>query len=151
MRCGGCIRGGVRLALLPSGQFCLVDCTPPPAPPPPGPVVDIDGVSSDPSGMTVSLTVTSAPGGAPVLVDWGDGSTPEEVQVGQTVTHTYADPGTYTVTVTSVADPGSVTEVPVEVPYVIHRTWIDVTNTWPTWSAINVPTWNDLIIASPGA
>lgn len=146
--CGGCVRGGYRLVQLPNGQFCMAYCSDEPTPPP-VPAVDIEPDANDPSGMTVDLTVTDNPGGGPVLVDWGDGTPVEQVDVGQQVQHVYAEPGTYVVTVTSADDPGVTTSTSVTVPYVARRTWTDVKDEWASWGDIDVPTWNDLLTFTP--
>lgn len=73
-------------------------------------------------GDELTIEWTAAPlapcSSADVVVDWGDGSTPDTVVPPTvTATHTYADPGTYTVTITP-DSPGCVpdaTEVTVAV------------------------------------
>lgn len=140
MTCGGCIRHGMRLVWTSRG-FCAVPCTPrTPGPTPPEITVSAD--TSDPDGMTVQLTVISSSGSSPVLVDWGDGSEPEEVAPGQTVPHPYASPGTYTITVTSVNEPSAVT-----VPFVRTWTWADVKSHYSTWGDVkdDNATWADLL------
>lgn len=70
---------------------------------------------TDPTGRTVTLTVTGATGA--VTVDWGDGGYPETV-TGTTATHTYAAniTGPQTVTVTHTGTPVGVTGSPITIP-----------------------------------
>lgn len=99
--------------------------------------------------MTVDLTVTYNPGGGPVLIDWGDGTPVQQVDVGQQVQHVYTESGTYVITVTSADDPDATTSTSVTVPQAAQRTWADVKNEWPSWSDIDVPTRNDLLTFTP--
>jgi hypothetical protein len=148
MDCGGCIRSGYRLVALPGGGFCVIPCGSGPAPPVPvPPEITVSGDTGDPTGMTVRLTVTNSDG--PVTVDWGDGSPTEFIGSGESVTHVYAEEGTYTIRVTSVSNPELSSQDTVEVPLIHPMTWAGVKSTWPTWGAIDVPTWTDLMNSTP--
>jgi adhesin/invasin len=60
-----------------------------------------------PSGTPVTLTVTPATGTSPrVVINWGDGDVDDlgTVPAVRTVTHSYSNPGSYTVTATATAD-----------------------------------------------
>jgi len=79
------------------------------------PVGEAPSISAAVLGQTVSLTVDNHGNGL-TSVDWGDGTTSSGPAVdGNTVEHTYAEPGAYSITVTSLANPLAGTTVMVTV------------------------------------
>lgn len=81
-------------------------------------VASVTGDPADATGQTAQITYDNAPNG-PVTVDWGDGTALEDGAQAATLTHAYAAPGTYTVTITSVANPAAVTTLTVVAPLMI--------------------------------
>jgi hypothetical protein len=79
------------------------------------PVGQNPAVSAAVDGQAVTLTVDNHGNGL-TNINWGDGSTSSGPAIdGGTVTHTYATPGTYSITVTSLSNPLSATTVQVTV------------------------------------
>ena len=74
-------------------RLTAADTTPPPATAPPEHAF-VTTWTTDSAGQTVILPVS----GSDMEISWGDGSTPEDAS--GTATHTYAEAGTYTVSVT---------------------------------------------------
>jgi len=89
---------------------------------------------SDPTGQTVALTWDNGTAG-PVTITWGDGTAPEDGAATGTASHPYADPGTYTITVASVANPASRTQVDVTLPMDVPAPAMVVTVTEDTTDA----------------
>lgn len=132
--------------LLDFSDWVVTSITVPDERPTPPPFVVIHMDQSDPTGMTLDVMLMDNEGGGPITVDWGDGSPVVELEVGQNIAHTFPEPGTYQVVMTSVANPASTVtaEITVPSPPPGSRTWADVMSTWPTWGDIDAPTWNDL-------
>lgn len=61
------------------------------------------------AGNTVTVTDESAGGPTAITWEWGDGSAAESGVVGGSTAHPYADPGTYTITLTAANQNGSST------------------------------------------
>lgn len=87
-------------------------------PVPEGATGTLSGANTDATGQTASLTYTNAPGG-PVSINWGDGTAVVDGAEAATVTHVYAAPGDYTVTVASKANPAAVLSIPVTAPLMV--------------------------------
>lgn len=74
--------------------------------------------NTDATGQTVSITYSNGANG-PVSINWGDGTAAQDGIAAATVTHEYADAGTYTVTVASKANPASSSAATVTAPLMV--------------------------------
>lgn len=84
-------------------------------PVPDAPTASVTTSNADATGQTASLTWDNAPNGT-VNIDWGDGTAAEGGPETGTATHAYADPGTYTITVSSASNPAAATTVEFTAP-----------------------------------
>lgn len=87
-------------------------------PVPTAPTATFGASNADATGQTASVTYDNAPNG-PVTIDWGDGTAAVDGIEAATVTHAYADPGTYTITVASKANPASLATSTVTAPLMV--------------------------------
>lgn len=87
-------------------------------PVPTAPEATFAASNADATGQTASVTYDNAPGG-PVTIDWGDGTAVVDGIEAATVTHAYAAPGTYVITVASKANPASVNSLAVTAPLMV--------------------------------
>lgn len=87
-------------------------------PVPAAPTATVVGSNGDATGQTASLTYDNGTAGA-VSIDWGDGTPVQDGTAAGTVTHAYAEAGTYTVKVSSKANPASATSVEVTAPLMV--------------------------------
>lgn len=72
--------------------------------------------TADATRMTVIADWNNGPDG-PVTIDFGDGTGPQNVGATGPLSYQYTEPGTYTVTVTSQADPTKTESAEVTVPF----------------------------------
>lgn len=74
--------------------------------------------NADATGQTASITYSNGANG-PVSINWGDGSAAVDGVAAATVTHEYADAGTYNIVVSSKANPASSTTIAVTAPLMV--------------------------------
>lgn len=79
-------------------------CQPVDRPTPEPATLIITGIAGESPRNTVRLRADNH-GFGPVMIDWGDGSPEQQAADGQYVTHTYEDPGEYTITVSDQQTP----------------------------------------------
>lgn len=129
---------GVYALTQPAQQTVATVETPTPTPTPTptaniAPVANFGTVSRD--GLTITLEDrASDPDGTVTNLEWdmGDGTT----ATGHTVTHTYADWGTYTISLTVTDDRGDTATVSAAVEFVEPAPAVD-TSKCPPWTTVN--------------
>lgn len=87
-------------------------------PVPTAPTGTFGALNTDATGQSASVTYSNSPNG-PVTIDWGDGTAVVDGVQAATVTHVYADPGTYVIKVASKANPASSVSHSVTAPLMV--------------------------------
>lgn len=105
--------------------------------------VTVQGIANEVPRMTVRLRANNH-GFGPLLINWGDGTNLTESADGQTVSHTYASSGNFTIVVQDKETPAVATQVPVTVPLPSDTPTLDLTtdpvNRYLLTAGITVPT-----------